>query len=436
MPAVEAKTVSRSCNVGSNVLRDALDVSFQCFLPSWTHHNRPKDANSHNFRVIPDPTDTNLPMRQLCCETIMRVREHSCFGTQKSLTSHFRRMYLPPLPMPLYILVRRQPQIRLLAIVVTMLLPAVPRLSAEDSLATVGSAAILEAAKSARLNNEANLKSAIGHGSIKVTILDHRSLKSHEVTDASISVWYAPSRFAVRIKNRLRLRWGTNANDGESAGWVDSNVAEELILFDGERLFSVKWLRDGTCTGEVDFAFKRQAVLGAAGFPFEHPIHIWQDALNISRLKADRTRIKPLQGGGFMAVESMNNLETKIYMLGEFGYDLRRVIKLQIDTGVPIREYAMNWGESDGVYYVKNLSHSQAKTEHSLMSDEMEVVSKKTFRIQYDDFQINLRVPKTAFELAASNIPAGTVFHDNRTSGAKKSSLLYVFDGTQLTKIR
>ncbi|GAB5406505.1 MAG: hypothetical protein Aurels2KO_47360 [Aureliella sp.] len=291
----------------------------------------------------------------------------------------------------------------------------------------------LAGADKARLDNEAKLKSALGNARLRQQIQEADADAPLTLLDASMSVSYDAPKFAIQISNDIRLR--EIRNGSSSRRWEGSSAEKVLVIFDGEALYLVQWDRRGGCEGEIYFAFSRQAVLRSAGFPFEHPIHIWREALNISTIKASRTEITPRLSGGFMAIERMASYDRKFFLFDRFGYDLRRVSTQRSDNGIPIREYSLRWQESpSGVFYLSEFSNTVTKTRASIISDEQEFVSKLTTKVTYDKFDVNIEVPANRFSINEYDIPAGTRFVDKRRRTQRNSATLQ-FDGTKLVPV-
>ncbi len=291
----------------------------------------------------------------------------------------------------------------------------------------------LARADDARLDNEAKLKSADGTARLQQQIQEADADAPLTLLDASMSVSYDAPKFAIEITNDIRLR--EIRNGASSRRWEASAADKVLVIFDGEALYLVQWDRRGGCEGEIYFAFSRQAVLRSAGFPFEHPIHIWREALNISTIKASRTEITPRVSGGFMAIERMASYDRKFFLFDRFGYDLRRVSTQRSDNGIPIREYSLRWEESpSGVFYLSEFANTVTKTRASVISDEQEFVSKLTTKVSYDRFDVNIEVPVSRFRIETYDIPPGTKFVDKRRRTQRNSATLE-FDGTKLTPV-
>ncbi|WP_145081997.1 hypothetical protein [Aureliella helgolandensis] len=293
-----------------------------------------------------------------------------------------------------------------------------------------------------RLNNEERLISAEGKGVLKRWFVDTDSAEPLQTTDATIDLLYDSSKFLLIINNHFRLQElrvrelveiGDLVADRIPAGkqWEETNISKTLVLGDGDAIYSAEWLADGSCTGEIDFVFSRQSVLRTAGYPFEHPLHLWKEALNISRIKPEQTKLTPLASGGLIGIESLNTFNLKFYFFGDFGFDLRRVSTQRMDTGLPIREYSFDWGESAGVHYLKRFSSTINLTATNEITREHTIASKKTLEVDFVDFKVNQPIEKNRFLLSHSGIPIGTHFTDNRSQVAGREATLE-FDGTRL----
>lgn len=295
-------------------------------------------------------------------------------------------------------------------------------------------ASYLAQADSARMDNEERLKTALGTGLLKMSVHNAGEKQPLEITDAVIKVLYDSPKFLIEIDNRTRLR-ELQADAGQAGHqWKPTDVSKEAILFDGEALYQAIWDQAHVCRGEVYFAFSRQAVLRSAGFPFEHPIHIWREALNLSRVKAERTQVTPLRSGGFMAIETMSSYDTKFFIFDRFGYDLRRVSTQRTDNGLPIREYSLKWDESNGVFFLRQFTNTVTKMLSNPRTEEHEVVSKSTTTVEYDSFEVNLPIAANRFSVAAMGVPSGTRFVDKRRRTQRNPAILE-FDGDNLNPV-
>lgn len=303
----------------------------------------------------------------------------------------------------------------------------------DNELAVVQSS--LAKADAARLDNEAKLKSAMGTAKLQQEIFEAGAQRPLTLTQATMTLAYDAPKFLIEIDNEIRLRETQNAAGPSGRRWRTSEIAKVLVLFDGVALYLVEWNERGGCQGEIYFAFSRQAVLRAAGFPFEHPIHIWREALNISQVKASRTSITPRISGGFMAVEKMASYDRKFFVFDRFGYDLRRVSTQRTDNGIPIREYSLRWSPStDDVFYLSEFSNTVTKTRASIINSQQEFVSKTTTKVSYDEFQVNTKIPATRFDINLQDIPVGTEFVDKRRRTQRNSATL-TFDGAKLVPV-
>lgn len=306
--------------------------------------------------------------------------------------------------------------------------PVLAQAETESSLVQ----AVLNQADAARLDNEAKLKSAFGTANLQQEIFEAGAKRPLTLTKATMKLAYDSPKFLIEIDNEIRLRETTNAAGQGGRRWRASEIAKVLVLFDGEALYLVEWDDRGGCQGEIYFAFSRQAVLRAAGFPFEHPIHIWREALNISQVKATRTTITPRTSGGFMATERMASYDRKFFIFDRFGYDLRRVSTQRTDNGIPIREYTLRWSPSaEEVYYLSEFSNTVTKTGVSYIDSQQEFVSKTTTKVAYEEFEVNPKIPQQRFNINLQDIPAGTEFVDKRRRTQRNSATLK-FDGAKL----
>jgi len=294
---------------------------------------------------------------------------------------------------------------------------------------------LLSAAEAARLDNEDRLKTARGKAQLRSEILLADYEKPLVVTDATMTINYDAPNFAILIDHQRRMREVANDRSSSSRRWEVAAQRKVLVVFDGEALYSIEWDRTGNCSGEIFFAFSRQQVLRSAGFPFEHPIHIWREALNLSKIKPSRTRIIPRVSGGFMAIEKMASYDTRFFLFDRFGYDLRRVSTQRLDSGIPIREYTLHWEEAeDGVFFLKEFAHTRTRMKENPLTREQDFESETTTSVRFDQLAVNTDLPDNTFRLATYGVPAGTRFVDKRRRSQRNRGLLE-FNGNEFVEV-
>lgn len=294
---------------------------------------------------------------------------------------------------------------------------------------------LLSKAEAARLDNENRLKTASGKAQLRSEILLAEAEKPLVVTDATMTINYDAPNFAILIDHHRRMREVANDRSSASRRWEVAEKRKVLVIFDGEALYSIDWDRTGNCSGEIYFAFSRQQVLRSAGFPFEHPVHIWREALNLSKIKPSRTRIIPRVSGGFMAIEKMASYDTRFFLFDRFGYDLRRVSTQRLDSGIPIREYTLHWEEADdNVFFLKEFAHTRTRMKENPLTREQDFESETTTSVRFDEIAINADLPSDAFRLATYGVPAGTRFVDKRRRSQRNRGLLE-FDGSKFVEV-
>ncbi|MCA9134684.1 MAG: hypothetical protein KDA45_16065, partial [Planctomycetales bacterium] len=212
---------------------------------------------------------------------------------------------------------------------------------------------------------------------------------------------------------------------------LDRHLAEQKILFDGKHVYALAETRSGLLQGDVYFDFNRQKVLRGAGLPFENPVQLWTEALNIERADLRQALLRPLVGGGFMGLLTRDTYRLKFYFFDRFGYDLRRVSSYRRGEDVPFRDCLLSWQEADGLHYVHRYV---SKLEEHSPPGEAAAPSRRVLEVEYRSFEANGPIDQALFRLPALEIPAGTPFDDHRVQVNGQPRRLH-FDGSGLQEM-
>lgn len=287
---------------------------------------------------------------------------------------------------------------------------------------------LLAAAKLADQRLAEQLDTVVAQGRIR-HIAYVRDLNSPSLTlDADVQVFYQAPKF------QLRLQYATDLAEGltENATVQKSNdenktpvVTDQTLLFDGQTLTKVQHFSNGTFRGDIYFDFHRPNMLRIAGFPFEDPIELWREPLQIDRADLLTAHTTPLTNGGFVGTLNKDTYRLKFYFLGSFGYDLRRVSSYRIGQETPFRDWHLNWQLADGVPYVERLVRRS-----NTVSGENEPLGltntlREQIELEYSHFSLAETIDPVVFELAGLDLPESTPFYDHRTNVEGKPKVVW-----------
>ncbi|MEO8271915.1 MAG: hypothetical protein ABI557_19485 [Aureliella sp.] len=282
------------------------------------------------------------------------------------------------------------------------------------------------------------LQTVIAQGRIR-HIVYVRDLNSPTITlDADVQVFYDAPKF------QLHLQYATDLAEGLTEGETSQKssdekkrvlVTEQTLLFDGYTLTKVQRSSDGTCRGDIYFDFHRPNMLRMAGFPFENPVELWREPLQIDRADLLNAHITPLTAGGFVGTLNKDTYRLKFYFLGSFDYDLRRVSSTRIGQETPFRDWHLSWQIVDGVPYVERLVRRS-----NTVSGENEPLGltdtvREQIELEYSHFSLSSAIDPLVFELSGLDLPESTPFYDHRTNVNGKPKLVWWQHG-QLRDIR
>lgn len=268
----------------------------------------------------------------------------------------------------------------------------------------------------ARDKNLSALQTAFGSGKAYFEVHESADDEPLTVLDADVQIFWDSPKF------RLHLAYETNLTesvrrDGQREEnfekWSPSNIGERVIIYDGSQILSVEFDREGNCQGTIYFGFAKMAVMRNAGFPFEDPIRLWTQALNVEGLDLKNTEMTPLGNGGLIGLLQKNTYRMRFVLFDKFGYDLRRVSSYRTGESQPFRDYTMNWEPSGDAFYIQRFTNTVTSASHDTGSDFQ--ASRRRI-IEYSKFQSNVELDPTVFELSSVNIPDGTEFLDKRAN--------------------
>ncbi|MCR9292270.1 MAG: hypothetical protein NXI32_06090 [bacterium] len=275
---------------------------------------------------------------------------------------------------------------------------------------------LIQQAVLARDSNAAQLNSAFGVGKIQYTVHEADQPEPVVVLDADIQMFFDQPKYRVHLVYEQKLNesvrvQGQNEEDFER--WSPSSLAEQVVMYDGEQIVSIECDHDRNCTGTIYFGFAKMAVMRNAGFPFEDPVSLWSQALHLEGLDLKNTSLTPLEQGGFVGLLSKNTYRMKFFVLDQFGYDLRRVSSYRIGETQPFRDYLLDWGESNGLHYVRRFTNVVTSANRDTGSNVQTV---RKLSIEYSHFEANIPVSEEVFSLTAMGVPEGTPFLDKRST--------------------
>ena len=300
-----------------------------------------------------------------------------------------------------------------------------PRKAATSESSTTQT--FLAAVKLADQRLEKQLHTVVAQGRIR-HIAYVRDLNSPSVTlDADVQVFYDAPKFQLHLQYATDLAEGLTEgatvqklSDENRAAWV----TEQTLLFDGQTLTKVLHSSDGTCRGDIYFDFHRPNMLRSAGFPFENPIELWREPLQIDRADLLTAQTTPLTDGGFVGTLTKDTYRLKFYFLGRFGYDLRRVSSYRIGQETPFRDWHLSWQLADGVHYVERLVRRSNTVSGANEPLGLTDTLREQIELEYSNFNLPAAIDPSVFELSGLELPESTPFYDHRTNVEGKPKVL------------
>ncbi|MEM7476113.1 MAG: hypothetical protein AAF483_14055 [Planctomycetota bacterium] len=295
----------------------------------------------------------------------------------------------------------------------------------------------IKRSKEARDANASMLRTAVATGKIKYS-LQSPNQEPVQILDADIQVFYEAPKFRIHLAYETWLKEQTN--DGTKSAvefkkWLPSSISEQVIIYDGKHITTVSKLRPSPTDarpeseGSVCFSFSKMGIMRGAGFPFEDPITLWSQPLQLENLDTKNTTLTPFTGGGYTGLLTKNTYRMKFFMFSDFGYDLRRVSSYRTGESQPFRDYLLHWEESNGAFYVQKFTNVVATANQNTGSTSPTL---KRLSIEYSNFEANVPIDPAAFTLESVSVPAGTVFLDKRANvGGGPKKLVYTDSGLQ-----
>ncbi|GIW96798.1 MAG: hypothetical protein KatS3mg111_0131 [Pirellulaceae bacterium] len=266
--------------------------------------------------------------------------------------------------------------------------------------------------RSTRDENAQRLTTAFGTG--RVTSLVHNVDEEPVVVlDAGIQFFYDRPKYRLHLAYDRRLEENVRSvanTEMPSPRWVDSPITEQVIVFDGDKLISIE-VRGRQTTGALYFGFARLAVMRAAGFPFEDPIHLWTQAINLDNVQPSEVRVMPMSDGSFVMEVPKSTYRLKLVFFDSFGYDLRRVSSIRTGETQPFRDFLMRWETSGQVHYVQRFVNEVTSAAQDTAAAASNV---RRLVVDFQQFHANVAIDPQVFELASLSLPDGTLFLDKR----------------------
>ncbi len=285
----------------------------------------------------------------------------------------------------------------------------------------------------ARDKNTAALRTAFGSGKVRFEVFESSEDTSLTVLDADIQVFFDAPKYRIHFvyatKMLERFRQQGESIDAFQK-WVPSDIAEQIIIYDGSKIVSVEVDTTGSCEGTIYFGFNKMAVMRNAGFPFENPVTLWSEALTPEGLDIRNLELTPMESGGIVGLLRKNTYIQKFVLFGKFGYDLRRVSSYRIGERQPFRDYLITWDYSNGAHFVRRFSNTLTSANPDTGASHSYY---RKLTVEYPRFEANTEIDPNVFELDNLGIPSGTSFVDKRANveGVPKQ---LVFDDGRLTE--
>lgn len=272
----------------------------------------------------------------------------------------------------------------------------------------------IEQALTACLRNERLLSSVVARAKIQRRVWIDGEDEPLVTSEARAQISYQRPKYLISIQYDLGM---TKNLEGI---WVDSKPNDRVLLFDGTRGFLVESSPDG-CQGTIhdgqgEPAALSRAALSRAGFPSNHPVFLWRDAQVCLGLMRDSS-YQRLRSGGFIA----KTARIECCLLGQFGFDLRRIRMFAGDSPVPMAETHLTWARAENVWYVQRMVSTENRRGRAR--------GVSTSTIEFEVFEANAHVDPSTFSLQAMGVPAGTRFSLN--SGGRRGGDI-VFNGEML----
>lgn len=283
----------------------------------------------------------------------------------------------------------------------------------------------------AREKNSEKLQSAFASGRVEFLLRQPGDTKPTVLLDAGLQIFTKGTKYRVHLTYDARLEENPNYQgplDEINPKWIETDILERTVIFDGEKIYSLAFDKQRQCEGTIYFGFAKMAVMRLAGYPFEDPLRLWEQAVSLEGLDLTQTKISPFQSKGMLGIMQKNTYRMQFLFLDDFEYDLRRVSSYRLGESQPFRDYTLKWDSSNGVHYVKRFSNTTTSA-HGDTGSQAQIA--RTLSVEFDQFKSNITMPQDAFELRSASVPAGSRFRDKRSTVEGGPQRL-VFDGKEL----
>jgi len=275
---------------------------------------------------------------------------------------------------------------------------------------------LLDLAAEAKAANEAALITASGAGKVSYLVHEADQPVPTAVLDSDIEFFFEDSKFHVHLAHTQKLIEAMRKegqDDDDYQRWVPSGISEQYVIYDGKKVTAVDVMSDGTFKGKIYFGFAKLGVMRSAGFPFENPVDLYSQALDVKSSDTRKSVITPLSNGGFLGLLTKNTYRMKFFFLGQHGYDLRRVSSFRNGETQPFRDFLISWASENGVHFVQRFTNT-VTTAHGNTGSSRQTTKRLT--VQYDDYQVNEPIDPKIFTLDAVPVPNGSIFLDKRAN--------------------
>lgn len=282
-----------------------------------------------------------------------------------------------------------------------------------------------------------------------------------DIVDSDIQVFFDSPKYRVYVVNS-RHQWRAAGTKMEVIPLSQDEQAapDHVVIFDGEFVYEVEGRIAGTeqvakrdvggpserddyeqlPQGRIYFDFKQEAVMRNAGYAFNPPLHLWQDAIKLEQLTeqfAERLNeqnpgqgivLQDLASGGMILNRDHRSYTSRYYLFNDFDFDFRRVALTLPGAPKPFRETTLYWEQSGGIHYVRRLA---VKDRHSSVGTKPGRVDNRSFEIEFSTFDVNSQIDPRVFKLSSLGLEPGTPFDDHRSNVDGKPAK-WQWDGEKL----
>jgi beta-lactamase regulating signal transducer with metallopeptidase domain/thiol-disulfide isomerase/thioredoxin len=262
---------------------------------------------------------------------------------------------------------------------------------------------VLERARQASLASD-SLKSAVGSGTIRQFVWEPGANEPKLRLEARLNVFYDRGKYHIRADYAQKLEMTTTTlQDGRRTEprLVDWKPDDFFLLFDAKEATTVEFSKRINPSG---YRLMRHPSLASAasyaGFAWGDFLRLGHQLAQLDRLVeaigADRVTVIPLPDDGFQlhyVVQNSPHLRVELDIRPELGFNVRAKRVFGADQE-PQVETVADWKESNGVWYVSELSHEQYMLGQKVRT---------TFN--FDELQINPAVDPWLFTLDSVQMP-------------------------------